>query len=172
VAVFSLNAPVPSSVAALAGDLAMALPQARRRPRGSHTLVVKRLDEADGPDAAARVEARLREVLAGTAPCAARVDAVEVVEAVPTGTAPVVYLAVESPGLVALHERLAEAFEPVPDLEGDGYVPHVTIARGGTVAAARELAARDVDPIEWTVDDLVCWDAEREHATTRFSLPA
>lgn len=169
--VYSLNAPVPSAVARLAADLAGELPAARARARGTRTLVVKRLSDGGESDDA-RLEARAREALAGAPACGARVDGVDVFEDVHAGPAPVVYLAVESPGLGALHGRLCEAFEPVAGIEGEEYVPHVTVARGGSVDAARRLAATDVDPIEWTVEELQFWDATREQSVSRVSLPA
>lgn len=165
---YSLNAPVPSQVAALARDLAADLPAARPRARGTHTLVVKRL--GTGTEGFARVTARVREVLADVPPCAARVTAVDVFEDVATGTAPVVYLRVESPGLEALHERLCTVFDPVDGLEGDSYVLHVTVARGGSIERARDLASREVDPIEWIVDELVFWDAKNDQSVGRVSL--
>ena len=166
---YSLNAPVPSAVAALADDLARDLVDARSRVRGSHTLVVKRLTDDDL--GYAHLEARARDVLAGTPACEARVADVEIFETVPSGPAPVVYLRVESPGLEALHDRLCETFDPVAGIEGDDFVPHVTVARGGQVAAARRLAETEIDPIEWVVDELVFWDATREQPASRVSLP-
>lgn len=165
---YSLNAPVPSQVAALARDLAADLPAASPRARGTHTLVVKRLGTDTGEFA--RVTARAREALADASACAARVTGVGVFEDVAVGSAPVVYLRVESPGLEALHERLCTVFDPVDGLEGDRYVLHVTVARGGTIERARDLARRDVDPIEWVVDELVFWDAENDQSVGRVSL--
>jgi 2'-5' RNA ligase len=168
--VYSLNAPVPSAVAALATDLASDLVGAQARTRGGHTLVVKRLGDEDA--GYAHLEARARDALGGTPACEARVAAVEVFETVPSGTAPVVYLRVESPGLVALHDRLCDRFDLVDGIEGENYVPHVTVARGGSIEAARSLAERDVEPVEWVVDDLVFWDARRDQPATHVSLPA
>lgn len=168
---YSLNAPVPAAVATLADELAVRLTGARSRPRGTRTLVVKRLATAD-PAGYARLEAKARETLAGTAPCKARITSVDLFEAVPSGTAPVVYLHVESPGLEALHDDLCGPFEPVADIEADDYVPHVTIARGGNVETARSVAASDVEPIEWDVDELVFWDATHEQSVSHVSLPA
>lgn len=167
---YSLNAPVPSAVAALADDLARDLVDAQSRVRGSHTLVVKRLIDDDL--GYAHLEARARDALAGTAACEARVADVEVFETVPSGTAPVVFLRVESPGLEALHDQLCEAFDPVSGIEGEDFVPHVTIARGGRIESARTLAETEIDPVEWVVDELVFWDAEREQPATRVTLPA
>ena len=168
---YSLNVPLPSAVTSLAGRLARDLPRARARPRGEHTLVVKRLGDGDHA-AYARLEARAREALRGTAPFEVRVTGVEQFETAATGPSPVVYLAVESPGLRALHERLCEAFDAFDGMEGDDYVPHVTIARGGEPAAAERLLKRDIEPAEWAVDKLTFFDAERGQSVSRVSLPA
>ena len=168
---YSLNVPLPSAVTSLAGRLARELPRARARPRGEHTLVVKRLGDGDHA-AYARLEERTREALRGTAPFEVRVTGVEQFETAATGPSPVVYLAVESPGLRALHERLCEAFDAFDGMEGDDYVPHVTIARGGEPAAAQRLLKRDIEPAEWAVDKLTFFDAERGQSVSRVSLPA
>lgn len=168
---YSLNVPLPSSMTRLAGRLARDLPRARARPRGEHTLVVKRLGDGDHA-AYARLEARAREAVAGTAPFEARVTGIDCFETAVTGPSPVVYLAVESPELRALHERLCGEFDAVEGMEGDAYVPHVTIARGGDPAAARRLVERDVEPVEWAVEELVCFDADRGQWVSRLSLPA
>jgi 2'-5' RNA ligase len=169
--VYSLNIQVPAPVAQLASNLARDLPGAHARTRDEHTLLVKRLGGQDGFEAE-RLPSRVRQAILGTAPFEVAVTGVEVFEEPETGTGPVVYLAVESPGLVALHERLCEEFEPVAHLEGDEYVPHVTIARGGDLGVAKSVAEREVEAVTFEVTDLVIWDAERSLATTRFSLPA
>ena len=168
---YSLNVPLPSSVTRLAGRLARELPQARARPRGEHTLVCKRLGEG-GHAAYARLEARARETLTGTAPFEARITCVDCFETAVTGPSPVVYLAVESPALRALHERLCDEFDAVEEMEGEAYVPHVTIARGGDPAAARRLVERDIESVEWAVEELSFCDAERGQSVSRLSLPA
>lgn len=169
--VYSLNVPVPSAVARLAGDLARDLPGARPRDRGTHTLVCKRLGDG-GVGGYHRLEARAREAVSGTAPFAARVTGVgQFAEAV-TDPSPVVYLAVESPGLCRLHERLCGTFDPVADLEADAYVPHVTVARGGSAERAARLCERTVDPVEWTVTELSVRDARRDRSVSTVSLPA
>lgn len=167
---YSLNVPLPSAVPALATELAHDLPGARARTRGEHTLVAKRLGTGDRA-AFQRLSARTREALAGAPTFEARVPEVDYFERPATGAAPVVYLAVESPGLEALHARLCEQFDPVDGIEGEDYTPHVTIARGGDVDAAERLAARDVEPIEWTVTELHFWDAERGQRAGTLSLP-
>lgn len=168
---YSLNVPVPGEVSRLASELARELPAARARRREEHTLVAKRLGEGDGA-AFRRLAALAREALTGTPAFEARVAGVDYFAEAASGPSPVVYLAVESPGLVSLHQDLARAFDPVEGLEGEAYVPHVTVARGGSVDAARRLAARDVDPIEWAVTELVFWDAGRGERAGTVSLPA
>ena len=168
---YSLNVALPSSVTALAGELARNLPRAQARPRGEHTLVVKRLGGGDHA-AYARLEARARDAIRGTEPFAVRVTGIEQFERAVTGPSPVVYLAVESPGLRALHEQLCASFDPGADMEGEEYVPHVTVARGGDPAAASRLTERELDPIQWHVEELVFFDAERGQSVSRVSLPA
>jgi 2'-5' RNA ligase len=87
----------------------------------------------------------------------------------------VVYLAVESPGLRQVHDRVLDDFSAVEEFQGDDYVPHVTLARGGGVAAeqtARRLAEREIEPVTWTVERLGLWDAKYEEEVATFSLPA
>ncbi|MFC7018420.1 MULTISPECIES: 2'-5' RNA ligase family protein [Haloarcula] len=168
---YSLNVSIPAAVTRRASELARELPRARARPRGEHTLVIKRLGGGDHT-AYARLEGRARDALRGTAPFQVRVTGIEQFETAVTGPSPVVYLAVESPGLLALHERLCESFEAIDGLEGDDYTPHVTVARGGDRAAADRLVAREIDPVEWTVEELVFQDAERGQSVSRVSLPA
>ena len=168
---YSLNVSLPSSVTQLAGRLARELPRARARPRGEHTLVVKRLGDGDH-EAYARLEARARDALAGTAPFGVRITGVEQFETAVTGPSPVVYLAVESPELVALHERLCGEFDAAEGMEDEAYVPHVTVARGGDPAAARRLVEQEISPIEWAVEELFFFDADRGQSVSRVSLPA
>jgi len=166
--VFSLNVPVPGEVARLASDLARMMPSATPRERGEHSMVAKRLATDDRPPAV--VEARARELLADEPAFAVRIAGVDWFEEPTSGPGPVVYFAVESPGLRALHERLCEAFDTVPDVESDDYTPHVTIARGGDREAARRLLDREIDPIEWVVDELAFYDAERNLESGRVAL--
>lgn len=166
----SLNVPVPGRVAAVAGDLRPALAPFET-VRDRHNLVVKRLSEEDP----AGLETRVRQALAGAPTFEARVAEIGAFEEPWAGPGPVVYLAVESPGLHRVHRQLCEAFDPVPAIEGDGYVPHVTLARGGGAAAedaAERLVGTEVDPVTWTVGELVFWDARYDEVLGRVSLPA
>jgi 2'-5' RNA ligase len=168
--VFSLNVPVPGQVEGLADELHPQL-ASFDRVREQHTLVCKRLGDP-APGEYAVVRERARRALSGTAPFAARVAGVDYFVDPPEGPGPVVFLAVESPGLVAAHGRLCEAFEPAAGIEDEEYVPHVTLARGGTVDDARALAERAVDPVEWTATALVFHDHEHGGETGRIALPA
>jgi len=159
--VYSLNAAVPSSVARLASGFAADLLDADVRER--HTLVVKRLGEEDPGGLAEEV----REVVDGTDPFPARVAGVSLFDDPPTGAAPVAYLHVTSPGLRRLHHRLCERFEPMDGLEGEAYVPHVTIARGGDAA---RLAGREAE-VDWTVDRLHVWAGGYGEPVEEIALP-
>ncbi|MFB6353737.1 MAG: 2'-5' RNA ligase family protein [Halobacteriales archaeon] len=165
---FSLNAPVPGRVRQQLEDLRPALTDfatVREEP----TLVVKRFGDLT-PDGLDRVESEARLALAGASAVAARLDRLAVFEDPPAGPAPVVYVAVESPGLKRLHDRLVEAFGAVEGLEGDDYVPHVTVARGGTPDTLDRLADVVLEPVEWTVTELWFWDARQGERTGRVSL--
>jgi hypothetical protein len=179
----SVNVPVPGRVSGLAAEVAADL-TARQdgtdlgpsgpgpgaggvRVRDDRTLVAKRLPDGD----AHRVEARAREALAGTSPFEVRVDRVDWFAEPTAGPGPVVYLAVESPGLWELHDRLCQVFEPVTRLEGADYTPHVTVARGGSLDAAKRLLG-PVESLEWTVTELQFWDATQKLVAGRVSLPA
>lgn len=169
---YSLNAPVPGEVERLAEELFPTL-TAFERIRERHALLVKRLGEVEaarvGPD---RLAERLRPVLSGTPAFEARISEIDYFADPPLGSGPVVYLAVESPGLRRLHRRLVEAFGAVDDLEGESYVLHVTLARGGSVDAAARLADTEIEPITWTVSELLLWNQEYREVVRRISLPA
>lgn len=175
---YSLNVPVPADVARLAATVARELPRARARARDEHTLVVKRLTSdrtgrRPADDVAySRLETRAREALRGQPSFELRVDGIDYFAEPATGTAPVVYLSVESSELESLHDRLVGTFEPVDGLEGDEYVPHVTVARGGSIETARRIADREIDPITWTTSELVFWDGKHNQPISTLSLPA
>lgn len=169
---YSLNAPVPGEVERLADDLLPTL-TAFEQIRERHALLVKRLGDVEaarvGPD---RLAERLRPVLSGTPAFEARISEIDYFADPPLGSGPVVYLAVESPGLRRLHLRLVESFGAVDDLEGESYVLHVTLARGGSVDVAARLADTEIEPITWTVSELLLWNQEYREVVRRISLPA
>ena len=166
----SLNVPIPGRVSALAGELRPALaPFETVRER--HSMVLKRLGEAGG----AGEEKRVRRALAGAPAFEVRIAGIGAFTEPVAGPGPVVYLDVESPGLHRVHRQLCETLDPVPGLEGDEYVPHVTLARGGGEAAAdavERLLDTEVEPVTWTVGELVFWDARYDEVIGRVSLPA
>ena len=165
---FSVNAPVPGRIRELAAGLYPSL-HGFDRVRENHSLLVKRLDQ--GVDVG-RLQRRVHRTLSGAPAVEARVTGIDFFAEPPVGSAPVVYLAVESPGLEAIHADLTDVFEPVAGLEGPDYVPHVTLARGGDPAAARRLADREIEPVEWTVTELEFFDGGRRLPVSRISLPA
>ncbi|WP_096394264.1 2'-5' RNA ligase family protein [Halorubrum trapanicum] len=174
---FSLNVPLPSAVERLASDLHPKL-TGFDRVRDRRTLVCKRFgvddvrDEeggrAEGPEvpgkeaALDRLRERLRRPLAGVDPFEVAVTGVDVFDAPRSGSRPVVYLTVESEGLVGVHRRLCDAFGAVEGIEGDEYVPHITLARGGNPepGAVAGLVDSEFDPVRWRVHALDVWDPE------------
>ncbi|ESS06480.1 MAG: 2''-5'' RNA ligase superfamily [uncultured archaeon A07HB70] len=160
----SINVPVPGRVRRLAADHRPAL-AAFDRVREDHSMVCKRFERQ--PDRRA-----LDDTLAGTPAFEAAAVAIDFFTNPPRGSAPVLYLVVESPGLATLHRRLVERFGTVAGLEGDDYTPHVTLARGGTVADAERLAGPLADPVTWTVSRLLPWNAERRVPERSIPLPA
>ncbi|MFB6092111.1 MAG: 2'-5' RNA ligase family protein [Haloquadratum sp.] len=171
---FSLNVPVPGRVERTTAELQPELVRFERL-RERHSLVAKRFDTAldDDADSLPRLRERLRRLLRRHAPddLDLRVTGLDYFEDPLRGPGPVVYLAVDSPDLVALHRRLCESFGTVEGLEGDGYVPHVTLARGGDVDDAAALAERThPDPVDWTARELHVWDSRYREVAARLPL--
>ena len=158
---YSVNVPVPGEIVRLARGLASECLTATAR-RG-HSLVVKRLPDERRQEMTAAV----RSVLDGVGPFEVQIDRIELFRQPPTGTAPVAYLAVESPELESLHRDLCAAFDPVEGFEGSEYDPHVTIARGGDAAT---LLGREIESRTWTVDRLSVWHPGREMAVESIAL--
>ena len=167
---YSLNVPVPGRVRRLANELHPQLAAFAHRP-SDHTLLCKRLD-ATTPSERHRIQRQVREALAGLPPFAVRVTGIDYFENPTSGTSPVVYLAVESPGLDEAHDRLVAELGSIDGLGGDDYRPHVTLARDGRLEDAEVAAGVDVDPIEWTVDRLEFYDAHLEEPAGEIRLPA
>ncbi|WP_266078986.1 2'-5' RNA ligase family protein [Haladaptatus caseinilyticus] len=165
---YSLNVPVPGEVARLAEELRPSLYQFDT-VRDQHTLVVKRFGDHKNYD---RLEMQVRTALVGSPAFEAKIAEIDIFEDPARGDGPVVYLAVESPGLRDLHSELVSEFDCIEGIEGDDYVPHVTLARGGNLDVARQLTERDTDPITWTVTRLQLWDATYEEPAATISLPA
>lgn len=162
----SLNVPVPGSVREQLETLRPALAgfdTVREEP----TLVLKRFGGSVPGDA---IESEVRLALADAAPFEVRIAGIGSFERPVSGPAPVAYLAVESPGLERLHDQLADDFGVVDGLEGEDYVPHLTLARGGGMDALDSLASASIDPVEWTVTELWFWNARRGERLGRVSL--
>lgn len=168
---YSLNVPVPGPVRAIAWDLRADL-LGLERLRDELTLVVKRLDARSAGEFAA-VERAVRQELQGTSPFEVRITGLEAFTDPPAGPAPVVYLAIDGPELVALHRRLVERFGTEGPIEGAGYRPHITLGRGtAEPGAIDDMLATEVGDHRWTVDRLVFWDARRALPAGDVALPA
>ena len=162
----SLNVPVPAGVRRLVESLRPAL-SPFESVRETPTLVAKRFD---GSLPAGALESEVRLALADAEPFDVRVAGLGAFEDPIAGPAPVAYLAVESPGLEALHAELVGAFGAVQGLEGADYVPHVTLARGGPPDALSALEGAAVEPVAWRADELYLWDARRAEPVGRVAL--
>ena len=196
---FSVNVPLPPAVGRVADDLHPKL-AGFDRVRERHTLVCKRIaaeDVVDASDVAgdgkvngpgtearvghtpdrsralARLRNSLRPVLADSTPFDAAITEINAFEAPTAGPGPVIHLPVESGALVRLHRRLCALFAPVEGIEGDAYVPHVTLARGGGAvddAVIDTLVDVDIDPIVWRVDALDLYDSAVREVAGRVDL--
>lgn len=169
---FSVTVPVPESVRERSRALRPALSGFDRiRPSRSRQLVVKRLPAETRRELLTDAE-RTREALTPVDPFEVRVSGTGTFSDPPRGPGPVAYLAVESPELERVHERLVAAFDAVPGLEGPDYVPHLTLARGGPPSAAAALAEASVEPVSFTVEALSLYDTERTQAVDSIALTA
>ena len=180
---FSLNVPLSPIEERLTSDLHPKR-SGFNHVRDRHTLVCKRFgtdavagdsDESAHTDHPSRSVAldrlcdRLRRPLARTSPFEVAVTGVDTFDVPASGSSPVVYLTVESDGLVRLHRRLCADFDAIEGIEGDDYVPHITLARGGNPdsGVVVDLVDTAFDPIRWRVHALDVWDPEvREVAVT------
>ena len=166
---FSVNVPVPGTVAAAAMDLRPALTDFERI-RDRYTCVLKRLDVTDR-EGFLTVSREVRRVVRGTPPFAVQLDGFGVFRDPPAGPAPVLYLSVEGDGLTMLHEQLVESFDCVEGLEGPDYQPHITLSRGGSVDVDEVMERIDPPLHTWSVNRLTFWDGRRGERAGEISLP-
>ncbi|WP_435097823.1 2'-5' RNA ligase family protein [Halorubrum sp. N11] len=181
---FSLNVPLAPSIRDFAVDLHSKL-SGFDRVRDRHTLVCKRFGVEDVPDRVSSGDPSppkpdafgalcedLRPLLAGTDPFSVAVTGVDVFDAPASGSRPVLYLVVESDALVRVHRRLCAAYGAVEGIEGDGYTPHVTLARGGDPepGVVADLVSAEFDPIRWRVHALDLYDPEYREVAASIDL--
>jgi len=197
---FSLNVPLPPAVDRLAADL-QSKRSGFDRIRDRRTLVCKRFGVDDVPDRVARddragggasaspgspadgpappkpdaldaLREDLRPLLAGTDPFDVAVTGIDVFDAPVSGSGPVLYLTVESDALVRVHRRLCAAYGAVEGIEGEEYVPHVTVARGGDPepGIVADLVGVEFEPIRWRVHALDLYDPEFREVAASIEL--
>lgn len=162
----SLNVPVPGAVR---GEIEALRPRLAdfETVRETPTFVLKRFD---GDRSAHAIESDVRLAVADTGPFEVRLAGLETFEDPVAGPGPVLYLAIEGQRLRRLHRRLVDRFGAVDGLEGEEYVPHITVARGGDVDGLAELTEVSVEPIAWTVAELWLWDPRHEERLGRIDL--
>ncbi|WP_128906201.1 2'-5' RNA ligase family protein [Halorubrum amylolyticum] len=197
---FSLNVPLPPAVDRLAADLHPKL-SGFERVRDRRTLVCKRFGVEDVPDRVAgddhggvgagasagppaggpsppkpaaldALRDDLHPLLAGTDPFPVAVTGIDVFDAPASGSGPVLYLAVESDALVRVHRRLCAAYGAVEGIEGEEYVPHVTVARGGDPepGVVADLVGAEFEPVRWRVHALDLYDPEFREVAASIEL--
>ncbi|NGM68748.1 2'-5' RNA ligase family protein [Natronolimnobius sp. AArcel1] len=165
---YSVTVPVPGRARRLANELHPEL-IGFETIREEHSCLLKRLGDVDH---VSQLQHRTNRALEGATAVDAEITGIDYFEDPPLGSAPVVYLAVDSPGLEALHAELTETFDPIAGLEGDDYVPHITLARGGDLETAKRFAERDLEPLSWTVDALEFWNGTEKLPVSRVALSA
>jgi len=104
----------------------------------------------------------------GPTPFPVAVIGIDIFDAPASGSAPVLYLVIESDALVRVHRRLCAAYGAIAGIEGDDFVPHITVARGGNPEpGVADLVGAEFEPIRWRVHALDLYDPEfREVAAT------
>ena len=129
------------------------------------TLVIKRFEKVD---VSGHVESEIKLLLESVEPFDIEIGNLERFDVAERGSSPVLYLEVKSPGMKALHEILVDVFGSVKGVEGENYIPHITIARGGGV--------RDVDfsgfsgPTIWTAETLEFWNRDKRKKKNKVIL--
>ncbi|WP_123622242.1 2'-5' RNA ligase family protein [Halorubrum sp. CSM-61] len=124
------------------------------------------------PEALDALREDLRPLLAGTDPFPVAVTGIDVFDAPASGSGPVLYLVVESDALVRIHRRLCGAYGAIEGIEGDEYVPHVTVARGGNPepGVVAGLVGAEFEPIRWRVHALDLYDPEYREVAASIEL--
>lgn len=166
---YSLNTESPEEVTAIVDQFDDLL-SSFERIRDDRTVLIKRFHRKS-PRALEKLADDLGRRLAYWAPIQARIEGFDVFVDPPAGRGPVVYLTVRSPGLIELHRELADAYGTVIDsIEGEHYVPHITLARGGERTDIRPLTKASVEPVDWSIDELTLWDGRYSQPVRRYEL--
>lgn len=167
---YSLNAPVPGAAVTYRHELEELLGRFDS-VRDPLTLVIKRFGDRD-TSALPALKQAVGENLQQWGPIEAAITGIDVFVDPPGGLGPVVYLAVQSPGLKTLHGHLNDQFGTVdPSIEGDHYVPHITLARGGDRIDIEAVTEVEMPREEWSIEELMLWSSRDEAPVKRYSLP-
>lgn len=168
--VYSLNAAIPAAAIEQRDELLEHL-ESFETVRDPLTLVIKRFGTPDST-ALSSLERSLGEVLNEWGPMRAEIDGIDLFMDPPSGPSPVIYLGVSSHGLEALHRDLVDRFGVVdPAIEGENYIPHITIARGGPRVAIDELRDISLETHQWTIETVMLWSSRHDKPVKQFSLP-
>ena len=129
------------------------------------TLVIKRFEKKDLDG---HVKSEIRFLLESVEPFGIEIGNLERFDVAERGSSPVLYLEIKSPGVKALHENLIDIFGSVEGVEGENYIPHITIARGGS-GDYIEFSGLSCDT-GWTVEMLEFWDGGERKKRSKIIL--
>ena len=129
------------------------------------TLVIKRFERKDLDG---HMESEIKFLLENVEPFNVKIGNLKKFDVAVRGSSPVLYLEIKSPGMKALHETLVSAFGCVKGIEGENYIPHITLARGG----GKEDINFSVLPgsTQWTAKMLEFWDRDKRRKKNKIIL--
>ncbi len=129
------------------------------------TLVIKRFEKEDLDG---HIESEIKFLLENVEPFTVEIGNLEMFEVADRGTSPVLYIEVKSIGMKLIHETLVSVFGCVKGVEGENYIPHITIARGSGV---KNIDFSDFSgPTWWTAKTLEFWDGDKRKKKNQVML--
>ena len=149
---WSLNVSIPQNIVRAIEEVALGV-RGWEEICEEPTLVIKRFEKRDLDG---HVKSEIRFLLESVEPFGIEIENLERFDVAEKGSSPVLYLEVKSPEVKALHETLVDVFGSVEGVEGENYIPHITIARGGS-GDYTVFSGLSCDT-GWTVEMLEFWD--------------
>ncbi|HIJ12598.1 MAG TPA: 2'-5' RNA ligase family protein [Halobacteriales archaeon] len=161
---WSLNVSIPQGIVRAIGEITPVLGRGEGIVE-EPTLVIKRFEKEDLDG---HIESEIKFLLENVEPFIVEIGNLEMFEVADRGTSPVRYIEVKSIGIKVLHETLVSVFGCVKGVEGENYIPHITIARG---SGAKNLDFSDFSgPIQWTANTLEFWDRDKRKRKNKVIL--
>ncbi len=162
--VWSLNVSIPQNIVRAIGEVTSELGQGGE-VNEELTLVIKRFEKRDLDG---HLESEIKILLENVEPFVVEIGNLKMFDVADRGTSPVLYLEVKSRGIKLLHETLVSSFGCVEGVEGENYIPHITIARGDGV---RGVDFSDFScSTRWTAEILEFWDRNKRKKKNKVIL--